>query len=193
MVATIHPVLLQAVFEWVNLPIQIFVMNRQQFLLQSAATGAAVLINPFQSLATTTDDPEPYKLDIVKEFVIAGHGQPEKVKEMLEDYPNLLFCRYDWGNGDFEEALEGAGHVGNKEIARYLIEKGARPNLFVLTMLGETAIVKSVIEKYPSLLNAKGPHGLTLLHHAGKGGETSKELLDYFRSKGLSEMQFKIK
>jgi hypothetical protein len=168
-------------------------MNRKHFLLQSATAGAAVFINPLQSLARTQEDPEPYKLDVVKEFVIAGHGKLDRVKEMLEQYPNLLYCRYDWGNGDFEEAIEGAGHVGNKEIASYLIEKGARPNLFVLTMLGETLIVKSAVEKYPSLLSAKGPHGLTLLHHATKGGEASKELLDYFKSKGLVEMQIKIK
>jgi hypothetical protein len=168
-------------------------MNRKHFLLQSATASAAILINPFQSIAKSADDPEPYKLEIVKEFVIAGHGNYEHVKEMLAEYPNLLFCRYDWGNGDFEEALEGAGHVGNKEIANYLIGQGARPNLFVLTMLGETTIVKTAIEKYPPLLNAKGPHGFTLLHHATKGGENSKELLDYFKEKGLSGMQIKIK
>jgi len=168
-------------------------MNRKRFILQSATASAAIFINPLRSLAKVQDDPEPYKTDVVKEFVIAGHGKLDRVKEMLEEYPNLLFCRYDWGNGDFEEAIEGAGHVGNKEIANYLIEKGARPNLFVLTMLGETVIVKSVIEKYPSLLTAKGPHGLSLLHHATKGGEASKELLDYFKLKGLSAMQYKIK
>src|SRR5215212_781546 len=168
-------------------------MNRKNFLLQSATAGAALLANPLQSIAQIKQEPEPYKLDIVKEFVIAGHGKPDRVKELLEQYPNLLYCRYDWGNGDFEEAIEGAGHVGNKEIAQYLIEKGARPNLFVLTMLGETTIVKAAIEKYPSLLFAKGPLGLSLLHHASKGGEASKELLDYFKSKGLSEMQYKIK
>ena len=168
-------------------------MNRKHFLLQSATAGAVVFINPFPLMANTTKDPEPYKIDIVKEFVIAGHGKLDKVKEMLEEYPNLLFCRYDWGNGDFEEAIEVAGHVGNREIAKYLIEKGARPNLFVLTTLGETSIVKSAIEKYPSLLTAKGPHGLSLLHHATKGGEVSRELLDYFKTKGLSQMQYKIK
>jgi hypothetical protein len=168
-------------------------MNRKRFLLQSATAGTAMLINPIQSIAKFDEEPPPYKLEVVKEFVIAGHGKLDKVKEMLEEYPNLLYCRYDWGNGDFEEAIEGAGHVGNKEIANYLIEKGARPNLFVLTMLGETAIVKSAIEKYPALLKAKGPHGLSLLQHATKGGEASKELLDYFKSKGLTEMQFKIK
>jgi len=168
-------------------------MNRKNFLLNSTTAGAAILINPLQLLAGKKQDPEPYKMDIVKEFVIVGHGKLDRVKEMLEEYPNLLFCRYDWGNGDFEEAIEGAGHVGNKEIAQFLIEKGARPNLFVLTMLGETAIVKSAVEKYPALLNAQGPHGLTLLHHATKWGENAKELLDYFRSKGLTEIQIKIK
>jgi len=168
-------------------------MNRKRFLLQSATASAAVFMSPFQSIARNAEDPEPYKIDVVKEFVIAGHGKLDRAKEMLEEYPNLLFCRYDWGNGDFEEAIEGAGHVGNKEIAKYLIEKGARPNLFVLTMLGETAVVKSAIEKYPSLLRAKGPHGLSLLHHATKGGQASKELLDYFKSKGLNDMQWKIK
>jgi hypothetical protein len=168
-------------------------MNRKDFLLQSATAGVAVLMHPFQSIAKTREGENPYKLEVVKEFVIAGHGKLDKVKELLDEYPNLLFCRYDWGNGDFEEAIEGAGHVGNKEIANYLIEKGARPNLFVLAMLGETMIVKSAVEKYPSLLKAKGPHGLSLLHHATKGGEASKDLLDYFKSKGLNDMQYKIK
>jgi len=168
-------------------------MNRKHFILQSAAASVPILIAPLKVLAKNSEDPEPYKLDVVKEFVIAGHGKLDKVKAMLEEYPNLIFSRYDWGNGDFEEAIEGAGHVANKEIATYLIEQGARPNLFVLTMLGETSIVKSVIEKYPSLLTAKGPHGLSLLHHATKGGEGSKELLEYFKQKGLSDMQYKIK
>ena len=112
---------------------------------------------------------------------------------MLQEYPNLLYSRWDWGNGDFEEAIEGAGHVGNREIAEYLIQNGARPNIFVLTMLGETAIVKSILEKYPSLLNSKGAHGYTLLHHATRGGDPAKELLEYFKSKGLNEMRINIK
>jgi ankyrin repeat protein len=168
-------------------------MNRKTFILHSGTAAAAFLASPISAYTRSGEDPEPYKTELVKEFVIAGHGNADKVKEMLATHPNLLYCRYDWGNGDFEEAIEGAAHVGNTELANYLLEQGSRPNLFVLTMLGETALVRSMIDKYPSLLNAKGAHGLTLLHHAIKGGERSKELVDYFKSKGLTEMQFKIK
>ena len=81
----------------------------------------------------------------------------------------------------------------NKEVANYLIEKGARPNIYVLTMLGEIEVVKTLLSKYPALIKGKGPHGLTLLHHAMKGGESSKELVDFLQQKGLTETQFAIK
>lgn len=168
-------------------------MNRKNFLFNSAGGAAALIANPFQTFAKPFVDKEPYKLETVKEFVIAGHSKLDVVKQMLDEYPNLLYCRYDWGNGDFEEAIEGAGHLANRAIAEFLIEKGARPNIFVLTMLGETAIVKAIIEKYPALINAKGAHGFTLLHHAKVGGEPAKELYNYFDQKGLKDTQIKIK
>ncbi len=111
---------------------------------------------------------------------------------MATETPNLLYATHDWGKGDFETALEGAGHVGNKDIANWLIQQGARTNLFVLTMLGKTDIVKSFLETFPSYINARGPHGLTLLHHAQKGGEGSKELLDYLSGKGLKEAKISL-
>ena len=167
-------------------------MNRKNFLLRTATAGAGLLAGPLITLGRSSADTEPYKAELVKEFVGAGHNRLEKVKELLEEFPNLVYARHDWGNGDFEEGIEGAGHVGNKEIARYLIEKGARPNIFVLTMLGETAIVKAILEKYPSLVNSLGAHGYTLLHHATRGGEDAKALLEYVQSKGLKEIRIKI-
>ena len=166
-------------------------MNRKNFLINGVAGATALMIDPIRSIAQT-EKPPPYNPDIVKEFVGVGHNNLPRVKEMLDQYPNLLYCRFDWGNGDFEEAIEGAGHVGNRDIANYLIEKGARPNIYVLTMLGETEIVKSILIKYPNLINGLGPHGYTLLHHAIRGGEPAKELQEYFKEKGLKETRIKI-
>ena len=158
-------------------------MRRKQFL-KTVSIGSSAFILPFISYSQA-DDPLP--LALVKDFVIAGHGNFDKTKEMLKETPALIYAAYDWKNGDFETALEGAGHVGNKDIANFLIEKGARTNLFVLTMLGKTTVVKSFLEAFPQYLTARGPHGLTLLHHAQKGGDDAKELLDYLSVKGLKE------
>ena len=127
------------------------------------------------------------ELDLVQEFVAKAHGDFERVKEMLTQQPSLVNSTWDWGGGDFETGLEGAGHMGNKELANYLIGQGARTNLFVLTMLGKTQIVKTWLESFPQYLTARGPHGLTLLHHAQKGGNDARELLDYLQAKGLKE------
>jgi hypothetical protein len=127
---------------------------------------------------------------LVKDFVVVGHSKLELVKEMLDEHPGLIYSAYDWGNGDFEQAIEGAAHLGNKEIVNYLISQGARANLFVLTMLGKVELVKPFLDAYPELLFAKGPHGLTLLHHAQVG--ESSELVEYFKEKGLTERMIKI-
>ncbi len=168
-------------------------MNRKSFIKKGIIGSLGLGLVPSLTFGANQTDPEPYKVGLVKEFVLAGHFNLDKVKSMLEDYPNLIYSRYDWGNGDFEEALEGAGHKGNKEVANYLIEKGARVNLFVLTMLGKTNLVKPTLEAYPNLIFSKGAHGLTLLHHAEIGGDESKELYDYLLGKGLTEKSIKLK
>lgn len=171
-------------------------MNRRQFVTQSSVAAVGILLSPSLLLAQSeTKKPEkPPQIDatLVRDFVGAGHNNLAKVKEMLAEHPNLLFACWDWGGGDFETALEGAGHVGDAEIAEYLIGQGARPNIFVMSMLGNTEFVKAQIEKYPSLLRAKGPHGYTLLHHADRGGEPAAELMEYFTSKGLTEKRLAI-
>jgi hypothetical protein len=168
-------------------------MDRNSFIKKGFISSLGLGLVPTLTFGASQNDSKPYKVELVKEFVLAGHFNLDKVKNMLNDYPNLIYSRYDWGNGDFEEAIEGAGHKGNKEVANYLIEKGARVNLFVLTMLGKTNLVKPTLEAYPNLIFSKGPHGLTLLHHAEIGGEESKELYDYLQEKGLTEKSISMK
>ncbi len=166
-------------------------MDRRHFL--TTATLGLPLIG---STALIVQDPmkpaKPAQLpaELVKEFVRVGHNNLHEVQRMLKEQPGLLNASWDVGAGDFETALEGAGHVGDREIAEYLIGQGARANIFVLTMLGHTAIVKGALALYPQLLRSKGPHGLTLLHHATRGGEPAKELLEHIQSLGLTETKF---
>ena len=167
-------------------------MKRKTFLHSLLPVLGGLSVIP--GILTAQDKTAPPGLPpgLVKDFVIAGHGNLDKVKQLLAETPNLLYATWDWGAGDFETAIEGAGHVGNKEIANYLVEHGARTNLFVLTMLGKTDIVKSFIEAYPTFLEARGPHGFTFLHHAQRGGDEAKELVDYFTNKGLKETRYKL-
>lgn len=168
-------------------------MNRRHFL---ATTGLGLpLIGSSALIAQDTMKPaKPAQLspELVKEFVRVGHNNLPEVQRMLKEQPGLLNASWDVGNGDFETALEGAGHVGDREIAEYLLGQGARANIFVLTMLGHTAIVKGLLALCPHLLRSKGPHGLTLLHHATRGGEPAKELLDHVQGLGLTEMKFSM-
>lgn len=166
-------------------------MNRKAFINSSISGLALSGVISGHALSQSQQEPAPFAIKLVKDFVVAGHKNLARVKEMLEENPNLIYCRYDWGNGDFEEAIEGAGHLGNKDIAEYLIAQGARVNLFVLTMLGKTELVTPTLEAYPELLFAKGPHGFTLLHHAKVGD--AQELYAYLVDKGLKEMNVKIR
>jgi hypothetical protein len=163
-------------------------MNRKNFLQKFAiGTGGIIVTSHVVSAQIKSPKAEPLPADKVKEFVGAGHNNLARVKAMLAEMPTLLYATWDWGGGDFETALEGAGHVGDKEIANYLIDQGARTNMFVLTMLGKTQLVKPYLEVFPQYLRARGAHGFTLLHHAQRGGEDARELLDYLQTKGLKE------
>ena len=119
---------------------------------------------------------------LVQEFVGKSHGDLERVKELLTQEPALVNATWDWGGGDFETAIEGAGHIGSKDCANYLLSQGARMNIFCAAMLGKLDVVKALLTAYPSLKDSKGPHGLQLIHHATKGGEDAKAVLEYLQS-----------
>ena len=162
------------------------VVPRRGFLRYSALGLAGVSLAPLAIAQPSSERPDPIAPELVKEFVIKGHGDFKKTEEMLNEHPDLLNVSWDWGGGDYEMAVEGAGHVGNKEIAGFLLTKGARVTLFVVAMLGRIDIVKPVLTAFPEQIHAQGPHGLGLLHHAKNGGEQAKEVLRYLQSVGAS-------
>lgn len=119
---------------------------------------------------------------LVEEFVGNAHGNFARVKELLEQEPALVNATWDWGGGDFETALGAASHMGNKQIANYLLEHGARLDIFAAAMLGKLEVVKAALEAYPGAVNTPGPHGIPLITHAEAGGADAKAVLDYLNS-----------
>lgn len=155
------------------------------------ATMASVAVTLFPGMSgrtqsTQQDRPAPLAPELVKEFVGVSHSKIDRVKEMLENEHLLLHSSYDWGGGDFESPIEAAGHVGNKEIALYLLSKGARYNIYLACMLGHLETVKNVVAFNPQLIHSKGPHGFTMLHHAQKGGEEAAPVVEFLQSQGAS-------
>jgi hypothetical protein len=108
---------------------------------------------------------------MVHDFVVAAHANLEKTRSMLATEPGLINATWDWGGGDFEQAIGGAGHMGRKDIADFLISKGARMDIFVAAMLGNLELVQAYLKAQPAQARARGPHGIPLLAHAQMGAK----------------------
>jgi hypothetical protein len=119
---------------------------------------------------------------LVQEFVGNAHGNLDRVRELFTQFPSLVNAVWDWGGGDFESALGAAAHMGRKDIANFLLEHGARLDLFAAAMLGKLDIVKAALHAYPAALHTPGPHGIPLIRHAEMGGDDAKEVLSFLQS-----------
>jgi hypothetical protein len=51
-------------------------------------------------------------------------------------------------------------------------------DVFAAAMLGETEIVRAMLDARPQLRDARGPHGIPLVKHAEAGGEHAREVLE---------------
>ena len=106
---------------------------------------------------------------IIEKVVGRSHFDLEGVKKLVEERPELARSVWEWRFGDFESAIGAASHVGRRDIALYLMSKGARPTLFTFAMLGVFEAVRSTIEFAPGIQRNTGPHGISLLSHAYAG------------------------
>src|SRR5262245_43344291 len=106
---------------------------------------------------------------LVKEFVGNAHGDLKRVKELLAQEHGLINATWDWGGGDFESALGAASHMGRKDIAEFLLEHGARLDIFAAAMLGKLEIVQAALAAFPDAIKTPGPHGIPLIAHAQAG------------------------
>jgi ankyrin repeat protein len=123
--------------------------------------------------------------ELVREFVIAGHGSLDKVKAMLAEHPTLLNAAHEWRPGDTETALQGAAHVGNAPIAEFLLAQGAPLDICTAAMLGRKDAVEHFLVGDPNLIRAHGAHGISLLTHAALSGDV--ELVRMLAGRGAQE------
>jgi|SRR5262245_966062 len=119
---------------------------------------------------------------MVQDFVIYAHSDLPMTKKLLEKEPALLNATMDWGAGDWETGLGGASHMGRRDIVGFLLEQGARMDLFCAAMMGLLDVVKAMLTLQPELIDAKGPHGFSLHFHAQVGGKEAENVLDYLQS-----------
>lgn len=122
---------------------------------------------------------EPLNIELVREFIIASHGDFEEVKKLVLKEPALIHSVMNWGHDDWESGIGAAAHTGNRKIAEWLLERGARMDIFTAAMLGELRIVKAIIGSQPNVINATGPHGIPLIRHAQMGGEQALPVYEY--------------
>jgi hypothetical protein len=122
----------------------------------------------------------PPRLDpkLVEAFVRNAHGNLGEVRRLLEQEPALVNAAWDWGGGDWETGLGAAAHMGERELALLLLERGARLDLFAAAMLGWVDVVRAALAERPELRDTRGPHGIPLVEHARKGGEAAREVVD---------------
>jgi len=131
---------------------------------------------------------------LVSEVVGKSHFDLDRVKELVNQRPELSRSVWDWGFGDFESAIGAASHVGREDIAQFLLSRGARPSLFTYAMLGQYEVVKATCEANPGIQQVEGPHGFNLLYHAKIGlriqgrnarqKEQSQRMVDYLEQLG---------
>jgi hypothetical protein len=127
---------------------------------------------------STPERPPALDPERVQVFVVAAHGDLDAVQRELEAEPKLANACWDWGGGDFETALGGAAHMGRRDIARALLEKGARLDVFAAAMLGWVDVVRAMLVNDPSLRDTPGPHGIPLIAHAKAGGDEAAAVVE---------------
>ena len=102
----------------------------------------------------------------IRDFVIAGHGNLPRIREMLMENPELLNASYQWSENDSETALQAAAQAGSTQVAEYLLSHGAPLDICTAAMLGRQDMVEQMLAKDPGLINARGAHGISLMAHA---------------------------
>jgi hypothetical protein len=154
-------------------------------LLAAKAWGQTAPAAPaFASEVYPAQDPA-----LAREIVGVSHRDLKRVQELVERHPALARASIDWGFGDWEACIDAASHVGNRPIAEFLLAHGARPTMFSAAMMGQLDVVKAFVAARPGVQRTLGPHGLTLMWHAQRGGPDAAPVVQYLTALGDADPQ----
>ncbi len=156
--------------------------------VSAKAAGGATSANGKSSKSAVPNGFPSQDPHAVQDVVLFAHFNVDNVKELVSARPALAKASWDWGFGDWESALGAASHMGRRDIAKVLMDHGARPTIFTFAMLGNLDAVRAMIEANPGIQRLHGPHGFTLLGHAEFGGERSKSTVTYLESLGDADI-----
>jgi hypothetical protein len=165
----------------------------------SGACGAIALLglSATPTLASDDQSTDPAKRDAgfprqdlsaVEEVVRYSHFDLERVKLLVTARPALAKATWDWGFGDWESALGAASHTGQRDIAEFLMEHGARPDLFTFAMMGDLDALRGMIAAHPGIQSIPGPHGITLMAHARAGGPRAEPVARFLEELGGADV-----
>lgn len=101
----------------------------------------------------------------VNDLVGNAHGNLTEVQQVLAANPGWVNSSAVWN----ETPIQAAAHLGNRQIAEYLLDRGAPLDVFVAAMLGRRDDVERFIESDPELIHARGVHDMPLLYFAAAG------------------------
>lgn len=99
--------------------------------------------------------------DLINEFVIVSHADLDKVKTMLAEHPALLNENAVW----LETPIQAAAHVGNVDVAEFLLDQGAPLDICTAAMLGMKEEIAALLADDPALVNATGAHRIPLMFY----------------------------
>jgi ankyrin repeat protein len=102
---------------------------------------------------------QPLSQEMIDEFVVAAHHDLPFVKEKLAERPDLINENATW----IETPIQAAAHVGNREIAEYLLDQGAPLDICTAAMLGLADDVRALLDEDPGLYEAEGAHRIPVM------------------------------
>lgn len=180
-------------------------LSRRDLFQSASVLGAVAGVHFGASTAVARARPQAFAMappwpgfpredaTLVSKVVGLAHRDEAGVKELVKAHPALVNAWWDWGFGDWESPLGAASHVGERGIAEFLIERGARIDIFAAAMLGMTDVVKAFVTAQPGVQRNLGPHGIPLLAHAEAGGPQAADTLAYLQSLGDAGKGWEVK